>query len=54
MDRVRLRVMLRVRVRGKNSERPQFQYFAYGRIAGKLKRASITQNEMKSGEGYSK
>ena len=37
---------------GRNSEWAQFQYFAYG-TAGELKRAGITQHEMK-GEGYSK
>ena len=41
---------------GKNSEWAQFQYFIYGREGtdGELKRVGITQNEMKSGEGYSK
>ena len=41
--------------RGKNSEWAQFQYFAYGRDSWGAKiKAGITQNEMKSGEGYSK
>ena len=46
---------LRNKSTGKNSERAQFQYCAYGRDSWRArKRASITQNEMKSGEGYSK
>jgi len=38
----------------KNCEWAQFQYFDMERIAGELKRAGITQNEMKSGKLYSK
>ena len=44
--------MIRVRIRGKNSELAQFQYFAYGRDSARAKKgAGITQSEMKSGEG---
>ena len=37
-----------------NCEWAQFQYFAYGRDSWRDKKVGITQNEMKSGEGYSK
>ena len=41
-------------VKGKNSEWHSFNILHMEGIAGELKRADITQNEMKSGEGYSK